>query len=278
MPNMTKPRLLVRYRYAILVLTVFVFLPPLAILFQLTGNDRFCGTWCPRMFFVWRQGQTLGAYLFGFWRSYMGVALVAGVLATTYFLGRHWCSYLCPIGGLMELGSRVVPRFLKIDFSAIPAPALRYGYLSVYLLAPAIGIGSLCCNYCSFGTVPRLVGAVFSSADGAFFLRTAGVISLGLVVVLGFLAKGGRANCNLLCPVGALDALSNALGAKFGRRRMFVTPSKCNNCGTCAPACPVAAIKDKDGKAKIDQLCCMPCRICEGVCPKGAIGYGKVPK
>ncbi len=28
---------------------------------------------------------------------------------------------------------------------------------AVYLIAPAIGIGSLCCNYCNFAAVPRLV-------------------------------------------------------------------------------------------------------------------------
>lgn len=275
MTNRTKQRLFGRYRNAILILSVVLFLPPLALVFQLTGNHQFCGTWCPRMFFVWRQGETLGAYSFGFLRSYMGVTLVAGVLVTTYLFGRHWCSHVCPIGGLMELGSRLVPRFLKIDFSAIPAPAFRYGYLSVYLLAPAFGIGSLGCSYCSFGTVPRLVGAAFSPADAVFFLRTAGLISLGLVIVLGFLAKGGRANCNLICPVGALDAVSNALGAKFGWRRMFIARSKCNECGKCAMVCPVAAIKCTEGKAEIDQLCCMPCRMCENTCPQGAIGYGK---
>jgi ferredoxin-type protein NapH len=274
----TEPRPIVRYRYAILALTVLLFLPPLAAVVQLTGNERFCGTWCPQMFFVWRHGQTWSAYLAGFMRAYMGVALVTGVLATTFFLGRHWCGYLCPVGGLMELGSKLVPRPLKIDYSALPAPAFRYGVLAVYFLAPAIGIGSLGCSYCNFGTAPRVVGAAFSLADAAFFLRTTGLISLGLMVGLGFLSRGGRTYCNLLCPVGALDAISNALGAKFRRRRMFVTPAKCNGCGTCARVCPLAAINAKDGTAKIDQLSCMPCRMCETACPKGAIDYGKVPQ
>lgn len=278
MPNSERRRWYVRYRYAILGATTLLFLPPLAFLLQLSGEERFCGTWCPRMFLVWRHGETLSAYLAGFWRAYLGVALVAGVLLVTYFLGRHWCSYVCPIGGLMELGSKLVPRFLKLDFSRIPAPAFRYGYLSVYFLAPAIGIGSLCCSYCSFGTVPRLAGAAFSSADAAYFMRSAGLISLGLVVVLGFLAKGGRANCNLICPVGAIDAVVNAVGARFGQRRMFVASGKCSNCGHCSEACPVAAITTRDGKTAIDQLSCMSCHLCETSCSKGAIGYGKITK
>jgi len=210
----------------------------------------------------------------GFFRSYMGVALVLGMLATTFFLGRYWCSHLCPIGGTTEVGSKLLPRFLKIDYSGVPASPVRYGYLSIYFLAPLIGIGSLCCRYCNFATIPRFFGAAFSQADMAYFLRTAGLINLALIVVLGFLAKGGRAYCNLLCPIGALDAVLNRLGLKFGKR-VRVDVSKCNACGVCIEVCPTWAI-DMKGKAKVDQLSCIPCRICEKTCPREAIGYGRI--
>jgi ferredoxin-type protein NapH len=278
MSNKNKQGPLSRYRYAIMIVAALVFLPPLSFLFQLTGEDRFCGTWCPRMFFVWRSGATFGTYLLGYVRSYLGVALVVGILATTFFFGRYWCSHLCPVGGLTELVSRLIPGFLKVRYSSIPAPAFRYGYLAVYLVAPVLGIGSLCCGYYNFAVVPRLVGAPFSQADAAYFLRVSGWISLGLVVVLGFLAKGGRAYCNFLCPIGAFDAISNFLGARFGRRRMHVAPSKCHGCGKCEKVCPVWAIHEVDGKATIDQLSCMPCRQCETACPTGAIVYAKTPE
>jgi ferredoxin-type protein NapH len=225
------------------------------------------------MFFVWRQGMSAKAYFMSYLRSYMGVVLVFGILGFTFFLGRYWCSHLCPIGGIMELGSSAVPRFLKINFSKVPAPAFRYGYMAVYFGAAAAGIGSLCCNYCHFATIPRIFGAAFSQADLAYFLRTAGLINLGLVVVLGLLAKGGRAYCNLLCPIGALDALANTLGARFGRR-LRVSTTRCNGCGLCEPVCPTWAIKMTD-IAQIDPLACMPCHRCETACPQGAVTYGK---
>jgi ferredoxin-type protein NapH len=250
-----------------------LFLPPLSFLFQFTADSNFCGKWCPRMFFVWRQGMSAEAYFTSYIRSYMGVILIFGMLGVTFFLGRYWCSHLCPIGGTMELGSRAVPGFLKINFSKVPAPAFRYGYLAVYFGAAAAGIGSLCCNYCHFATVPRIFGAAFSQADLSYFLRTAGLINLGLVVVLGLLAKGGRAYCNLLCPIGALDALANAVGARFGRR-LRVSTARCNGCGLCEPVCPTWAIKMTD-IARIDPLACMPCHRCETACPQVAITYGK---
>ncbi|MDX2453165.1 4Fe-4S binding protein [Desulfosarcina sp.] len=272
--DITKPAFPGRRRYWIMALAMVLFLPPLSFLFQFTGDSNFCGTWCPRMFFVWRKGASLDAYFMGYLRSYMGVALVFGILLTTFFFGRYWCSHLCPIGGTMELGSRLVPRFLKINFAKIPAPAFRYGYLSVYFGAAALGLGSLCCSYCNFATIPRMIGAPFSGADMAYFLRTAGLINLGLVLLLGFFAKGGRAYCNLLCPIGALDGLSNRAGARWGRR-VSVHPAKCNGCGDCLDSCPTWAIDLTDRTARIDALSCMPCGDCKTACARGAIDYGK---
>lgn len=268
-----KKSVLVNYRYGILLAGILLFLPPLSLLVQFTQDSNFCGTWCPRMFFSWRKGMQTAEFLIGFTRSFMGVTLVAGVLLSTLFLGRYWCSHLCPVGGSMELGSKITPGVLKINYSWISAPAFRYGYLFIYLFAPAIGLGSLCCNYCNFATVPRFFGAAFSQADMAFFLRTAGLINLVLLVILGFMAKGGRAYCNLICPVGALDSLANRFGAGFGRR-MRVDGLKCNGCGACAAVCPTWAIAVKE-RAEINHFSCMPCRQCEKICAKEAIRYGK---
>lgn len=274
MANTTDQSLFTRHRTLVLILGVLLFLPPLSFLFQVsTGDINFCGTWCPRMFFAWRQGMTGSQFLAGMVRCFLGVLLVFGVLGSTLFLGRYWCSHLCPVGGATELGSRLLPRFLKIRYDAIPAPPVRYGYLAVYLLAPALGLGSLCCNYCNFATLPRLFGAAFSPADLAYFFRAYGVINLGLLLFLGFLAEGGRGYCNFLCPVGAIDSLVNRFGARFGKR-VRVVEHRCNGCGLCKGVCPNWAIT-VTGTATIDQCSCMPCRQCEKVCPEGAVVYGR---
>jgi ferredoxin-type protein NapH len=270
----TKKSFLVRKRYWIMLGAALLFLPPLALFFQFTADSNFCGSWCPRMFFVWRKGMTISEYLLGFLRSFMGVALVFGILGSTFFFGRYWCSHLCPIGSTMEGGSRILPKFMKINYASVPAPSFRYGYLAVYFIASAVGIGSLCCNYCNFAVVPRIFGAAFLPSDMSYFIRTAGLINLGLIVGLGFIAKGGRAYCNLLCPIGALDAISNRLGLRIGKR-ISVDSEKCNGCKACAKVCPTWSIEVKENKAEIDQLSCMPCGECEKVCAKEAIAYAK---
>jgi len=279
-PTDQRPGFLRRHRTAILIVSLLLFLPPLALVFQLSSGDGdFCGTWCPRMFFAWREGVSFGDFMLGMLRSYLGVLLVLAILLSTFFFGRWWCSHLCPVGGATELGSRLFPRRLKIPYHNVPAAPVRYGYLAVYLIAPALGLGSLCCSYCNFAAVPRFFGAMFTPADLAYFLRTAGLINLALLFLLGFLARGGRAYCNFFCPIGALDALVSRFGARWGKRQ-YVLAHQCTGCGDCQKVCPTWSISlndEPEGKAAIDTLSCMPCGACQTTCPEGAIRYGKAP-
>jgi len=271
----TRPSFLVRHRTWVLVAGLLLFMPPLALVFQAASGDHdFCGRWCPRMFFAWRQGMGGSEFLIGMLRSLFGVGLLLTILGVTLWLGRWWCGYLCPIGGSTELGSRLLPRRFQLDFSRLPAAPLRYGYFAAYLLAPALGLGCLCCNYCNFASVPRLYGAAFfNPADIAYFLRTAGLINLGLLLLLGFFARGGRAWCNLLCPIGALDALVARYGQRWGRRVRLLA-HHCNDCGQCREVCPTGALQLGPAPA-IDQLTCIGCRRCEGSCGEGAVRYGR---
>lgn len=270
-----RPGFLVRHRWLFLLLGILIFLPPLALVFQATsGDNSFCGRWCPRMFFVWREGMDTAQYFFAWLRSLAGVILLFTILTTTLFVGRLWCSHLCPIGATMEFGSQMVPDSLKIPYQSIPSAPVRYGYMAAYLLLPLLGLGSLCCSYCHFAAVPRAFGASFGSpADIAYFLRTAGLINLGLIFLLGFMARGGRAYCNFLCPVGAFDALVNRFGdSRFGRRFRIIE-KRCNGCGECLTSCPTWAIRLEKENIQIDQLACLPCGKCQQACPEGAICY-----
>ncbi|MBM4464142.1 MAG: 4Fe-4S dicluster domain-containing protein [Chloroflexi bacterium] len=52
---------------------------------------------------------------------------------------------------------------------------------------------------------------------------------------------------------------------------VYVDIEKCIGCGTCAQACPVAAISLVGGTAQVDQEKCTDCEACVEVCPNGAM-------
>ncbi|MBI5206010.1 MAG: 4Fe-4S binding protein [Nitrospirae bacterium] len=261
-------------RYIFMLLGIALFLPPLSVIPQAAGEVNMCGTVCPRMFFIFSPKGIASGFIDNIGAAWFGSALVGLILVVTLFFGRLWCSHVCPIGGTSELISRGIHERVKINFSIINAPAFRYGYFIVFIAGAFLGIGSIACKFCNFRVIPFLAGAPFVPAYRTYLTTSMGIAGLATIGVSGFFAKGGRAYCNLLCPIGALDSLSNRLGLTFGKR-MKVDKDKCIGCGECKKTCPTWSISVSE-KAEIDQLSCMPCRICETKCPEGAISYGKL--
>jgi len=264
-------------RYIYILGGMALFLSPFAVIPQLAGEVNMCGAVCPRMFFTLSPKGIVGGFISGVQAEWFGVALVGLILLTTFFMGRLWCSHLCPVGGTTEVVSSSIPRWLKINFSFMHAPAFRYAYLIVFVAGTLMGLGSIACKLCNFRVIPFLAGSPFVPGYRTYLLSSVGLAGLLTVSVTGFFAKGGRAYCNLLCPVGALDSVVNYISAKLGFTRKVRTDiDKCNGCGTCVSACMVWALElGEDEKIKRDQASCMSCKECVKVCPQEAIKYGK---
>lgn len=271
-----------KWRYILILLGMLLFLPPLAALSQLAGEPNLCGKVCPRLFLILpsKQGIVAGvtANVQAMW---FGAGLVLVVLAVTLFFGRLWCSHLCPVGGFTELVSRVFPRSMKIPFSRIDAPSFRYGYFAVFVAGAYLGIGGIACKLCNFRVVPFLAGAPFEPAYLIYLSSSIGIAGLLTVAVFGFFARGGRAYCNLFCPVGALDSFVHAVSVRFPyARRIRTDKLKCDGCGQCVDSCMVwARSLEKNGEraaVRTDNFSCISCRECEKTCPKGAISYGRI--
>lgn len=267
-----------RWRTLTILAGMLLFLSPFALIPQLAGEVNMCGAVCPRMFFIIPAGELAAGFRKSFSAEWFGVGLVGLILGVTAFFGRLWCGHLCPIGGAAELGSRAAPKRLKLDFSDLHAPAFRYAYFSLFVAGTALGLGGISCKLCNFRIIPFLAGSPFVPGYRTYLLSSIGLAGLATMLVTGFLARGGRAYCNLLCPIGALDGLMNFISDQLPfARRMRVDEHKCTGCGACTRSCMVWALEVRaDRKVHRDQLSCMSCGECEGSCPRGALRYGKL--
>ena len=259
-----------RLRYALMLLGILALAPPVGFLAQLFGSSTICGNLCPRM----AIGPNFIREIFT--RTW-GVALLFVWLGTTFFFGRWVCGHICPVGGLTEFGSKLLPKGLKIDYSrSVNAPLFRYGFLGAYLLLPLVGFANICCAYCSFSAIPEFFGTIFKPQMWLMLVTGYRMVSVLLFVfILGIIAVDGRGHCHLLCPVGAVDSIIHSLGARLPfTYRERIDLSKCKGCGICETVCPAAAItidKQADEIARIDYRRCYQCRICEDKCARNAI-------
>jgi ferredoxin-type protein NapH len=196
--------------------------------------------------------------------------LIVGTLipvAITLLLGRVFCSWLCPVGFLLELNQRL-RSFLRARGIGVKVKLRDYRY---HLLASALLL--------TFFFATPIVSAfdpphVFGRE--LFYLFTYHRLSLGGVALLAgiFLFEAlasERAWCRSLCPAGGFLSL---LGAKR-LLRIQKRKERCIFCGECNLACPyelrpVELGIDKDFNDKT----CDNCGLCRDACPSGALYYG----
>jgi len=206
------------------------------------------------------------------------VALVgtAAALLLSFLVPRGFCSYLCPLGTLIDIADRSVSRWIKRP----PAlgvgkwGALRFGVLGG-LLAAALG-GVLLAGHVA--AIPLLTRGLVLSVGrwqvgglrGWDQIGVAGMpehLSAGLLVgVLLLSLLGRRFWCRYLCPSGALLSCVGCMGA--WRRRVS---TDCTGCGKCLDACAFDAIRPEDYSTR--RNACATCGACAASCPAGAIAF-----
>lgn len=187
-------------------------------------------------------------------------------LAITLLLGRVFCSWLCPVGFLLELNMKIKALLSKIGLHyAIKIPDFRYVilvlclFLSFFLAMPIISIFD----------PPHMFSRELMYLFTHHKLSMMGV-GLLLSILLFELFFGSRVCCRSLCPSGGALSL---LGSKR-LLRINLTRESCSNCGDCNQVCPyhLTPMNLADG-GSFDWTKCDNCGLCRDICPNGAIEY-----
>ncbi len=225
------------------------------------------------------------------------------ILALSFFLGRYFCGWMCPLGTSIDLMDRLLGKVKRTDSKKVRR--FRAWKFSVLLLVLVAAIFSLqfiwffdpivimtrvtttslypIASFFIEGGMNALLGlGVFQDQIFSFydFLRetilpidplffqqsvTFGLIFLGILLLNKF-AK--RFWCRYICPLGALFGSVSSFRLTKG---ITVDTNKCTQCGRCQRACKMDAINDD--YHSYNSIECIECMSCVKVCPEDAISY-----
>jgi ferredoxin-type protein NapH len=196
---------------------------------------------------------------------------------SSLFLGRLWCGWVCPGGGLQEMVEPVNTRAVngkKVDWikwliwipwiSLIVVMAvLAGGYHSVDLLLHTQGGISVA------GTADRPI----------FIAYIIYYLVIGLFVGLAFFA-GRRAGCHTICWMAPFMIIGRWLRnlLAWPSLRLKADSSVCADCKKCTSNCPMSL--DVNGMVqlgKMENTECILCGTCVDNCSKHAIRYSFSP-
>jgi len=197
--------------------------------------------------------------------------IAVAILFVTQIVGRIYCSVLCPLGLMQDVGGalgRVVRRIVRRPVGAAPSLAVRcaqavvrHVVLVAVVVALALGMG-----------FPWLEPyGIFGRA----FVLWSGV-AMASVIFLIAAAGRGRAWCGWVCPVGTFLGLLSRL-SPF---RPKIDASACVGCRKCERRCKAGAIAiaGRGEGGKVDASLCVDCLDCVAECPTGAIALGRIAK
>jgi len=216
------------------------------------------------------------------------ILLLPGVLTAVFsmVLGRFFCGWICPLGTILDLVTRYIPKktplhFLKsrfkyyllfcllfaallnVNLTGILDPIAILVRAITFFLYPLFG-------YSIRSTWAGLYGLIGESRDHvdfvfAFFrdyllpfretFYPLALLSLLLFAAIIFLERYEKRNwCRNLCPLGTLLGI-------FGRLSMFkrIPAGLCQDCKNCKDICPTGF--DQELLQKEDCILCMDCRL-----------------
>jgi len=196
-----------------------------------------------------------------------GLVVFALLFASSLMVGRLWCGYLCPSGGLQEacnLALRWPLRTRKADW-------LKY----LIILGIFGGMGAAIWSAGGLKTIDLF----YRTENGISILAAGGVAAfLGpvILIIIFTLVFGKRGFCHTFCPIAPMLIIGRKIRNLFRwpALQLAADSSRCIDCGKCSKACPMSLdVNAMVRQGQMENAECILCGNCADTCPQGALRY-----
>lgn len=216
------------------------------------------------------------------------------IIAITVFMGRFYCSAICPLGILQDVFAWIAKKRSTKKFfykKKKSHPILRYTLLGISVIGLLFSFSTIITildPYSNFGRImtylfrPIVVIAnngvstllhqfeVYSINPIKLEMSPMVIFTFTLLVFIGiayYSYKRGRLFCNTICPVGTFLGLLS----KVSFLKIQFNEDNCTKCGKCIGECKSECIDLKN--FTVDHSRCVDCFNCVSVCEDNALKF-----
>ncbi len=190
------------------------------------------------------------------------------IFLSSLFVGRLWCGWLCPGGGLQEIyflinNKRIKPGRLNW---------LKYFLFLVIIFVPLISAIN------SAGGI-EIIDLFYGTENGISIAR-AGSYTIFFVQISFFtifaLLAGKRGFCHYFCPIAVIMILGRKIRNILAWPALYLSAVKdlCTDCKRCSKNCPMSLdVNNMVREQSMENSECILCGCCVDHCPESAIRY-----
>lgn len=188
---------------------------------------------------------------------------------SSMFLGRAFCSHLCPAGGSMELLDR------SINGKRAPRGISRM--LKFLIWVPWLGtiLWFYWINRQELQLMLLHLTETGISVDEPF--KYINYLAVLFLLLIPSFVYGKRGSCHTLCWMAPFMILGRKLGnlLRIPSLRLRSKKESCIECGKCTKACPMSLdVQELTARPSMEHSDCILCGECRNACTHSVIHYG----
>jgi ferredoxin-type protein NapH len=197
-----------------------------------------------------------------------GLILFILLFISSLFLGRLWCGWLCPAGGLQEI-------YFEINNKPTIAGRLNWLKYIIFLAVIFIPLISAIRSAAGFTAIDLFYytdHGISIAKQGAYIIFFAQITFLTAFALLG----GKRGFCHYFCPIAVIMIIGRKIRnlIRWPALHLSADAGHCTDCNKCSKNCPMGLdVSNMVRQGHMENTECILCGVCTDVCPKQAIHY-----
>jgi ferredoxin-type protein NapH len=189
------------------------------------------------------------------------------IFLSSLFLGRLWCGWLCPMGGLQEIYFDINDKHVNTGW----LNWLKY-LIFLSLFIPFISAIRSAGGLTTIDLFYYTDHGISIAKEGAYIIFLAQITFVTVFAMLG----GKRGFCHYFCPIAVIAIFGRKIRnlIRWPALHLSADAGRCTDCKKCSKNCPMGLdVNIMVRQGKMENTECILCGICVEVCPKQAICY-----